>query len=300
MLEDPLDGKIKAPAFQGITAWLNSKPLTMEGLRGKVVLVDFWAYTCINCMRTLPYVKEWHDKYAKKGLVVVGVHSPEFSFEKGVDNVSAAVKEAGIKYPVAVDSGMRTWQAYDNRYWPAKYLIDREGNLSYVSFGEGNYDKTEMAIQSLLGMKPKAAKQKPPAYMFDQSPETYAGFSKNYGLGSGLACDAKGCNVYIDPGEHSLNTIYPHGRWVQESECLELQAAPGSLAYRFNAREANMVMAPVKGSVKAEIFIDGKRKAALKIDRPKLYNVFTHEKYGERELEVVFNGPVRVYAYTFG
>jgi thiol-disulfide isomerase/thioredoxin len=307
MLDAPIEGKLRAPDFLGIRAWLNSKPLALESLGGKVVLVDFWTYTCINCIRTIPYVKKWHKDYAAKGLVVVGVHSPEFDFEKDVANVEAAVKDAGITYPVALDSRMETWSAYGNRYWPAKYLIDRDGYISYVSFGEGNYARTETAIQALLGLKRKAGKKKAgkaaqPDYMFDQSPETYAGFAKSYGLGSGVACDEKGCNVYIDPGTHEMNTIYPHGRWVQESEYLELAQGPGNLSYRFNAREANVVVAPVKDAVKAEVFVGGKKAATLKIDRPRLYNVFTDAKgkYRERELDIVFYGPVRAYAYTFG
>jgi thiol-disulfide isomerase/thioredoxin len=305
MLEDIRDlavGKVRAPEFQGIRAWLNTRPLTMRGLKGKVVLIDFWTYTCINCIRTLPYLKKWHGKYAKKGLVIIGVHSPEFEFEKDVANVEKAVKEAGITYPVAVDSDMGTWNAYKNRYWPAKYLIDKQGYIAYIHFGEGGYEQTEKAIQSRLGTRAKAEKAAPEGYMFDQSPETYAGFSKNYGLGSGIACDAEGCDVYIDPGTHDRNTIYPNGRWVQESDFLELKKAPGQLAYMFNARQVNMVMAPVGGPVKAEVFIDGKKTATVKIDSPRMYTVFKDKKgkYGERELDVVFQGPVRVYAYTFG
>lgn len=303
MLEDIMDravGKMRAPEFQGIRAWINTKPLTMRALKGKVVLVDFWTYTCINCIRTLPYLKKWHEKYAKKGLVIIGVHSPEFDFEKDVDNVSAAVKAAGIEYPVAVDSDMGTWNAYSNRYWPAKYLIDKQGYVAYIHFGEGGYEQTEKAIQSRLGTRAKAEKAAQQAYKFGQSPETYAGFTKNYGLGSGMACDDKGCNAYIDPGEHTLNTIYPHGRWEQEGEYLELEEAPGKLAYRFNAREVNMVMEPVGAVAKAEVFIDGKKKATLKIDGPRMYTVFKDKKYGEHELDVVFQDPVRVYAYTFG
>ncbi len=306
MLDGMLQGRIIAPELQGITAWFNSKPLTIAGLRGRVVLLDFWAYTCVNCIRTLPALKRLHDEYSGRGLVVIGVHSPEFAFEREAANVKEAVRDAGIRYPVALDADMRTWNAYDNRYWPAQYLIDKDGYIAYVNFGEGSHSETEEAVCRQLGIKKgigkKIAKEKQPAYLFDQSPETYAGFSRNPGLGSGLACDAKGCSTYIDPDEHAMNTIYPHGRWVQESGFLELQEAPGRLAYRFNAREANMVLAPVKGSVEAWVFIDGKRTAALEIDRPKLYNVFTDKngKYGERELAVVFQGPVRVYAYTFG
>ncbi len=300
MLDNVFKARIKAPDFVGIKAWLNSKPLRMEKLRGKVVLVDFWTYTCINCMRTLPYLKKWHEKYAKKGLVIVGVHSPEFEFEKSGESVKDAVKKFGIKYPVAVDSDMQTWRAFDNHYWPAKFLVDRDGFISYVHFGEGNNAQTEMAIQMQLGLKSKLEKDAFPGYMFDQSPETYTGFARNFGLGSGLVCDQSGCNVYVDPGNHAMNIVYPHGQWAQEKEYLELKKAPGRISYRFNAREANIVMSPVGKNCKAEIYIDEKRTGEITIGGPDMYKVFQDKKYGDRELALIFNGKVRVYAFTFG
>jgi thiol-disulfide isomerase/thioredoxin len=300
MTDNVFKARIRAADFTGIKAWLNSKPLKMEKLRGKVVLVDFWTYTCINCLRTLPYLKRWHDKYSKKGLVIVGVHSPEFEFEKRVANVKKAVEKFGIKYPVAVDSDMRTWQAFENHYWPAKFLVDKEGFVCYVHFGEGNYEQTEMAIQMQLGIKTKVTREKYSGYMFDQSPETYTGFARNFGLGSGLVCDKSGCNVYVDPGNHAMNTVYPDGQWVQEKEYVELKKAPGRISYRFNAREANMVMAPVGKPVNGTVYVDGRKKASIRVDAPKMYNVFSDKRYGERELRVDFDGRVRVFAYTFG
>ena len=139
-----------APDFKGIDKWLNSAPLTMEGLRGKVVLVDFWTYDCINCIRTLPYIGKWHQKYKSAGLVVVGVHTPEFAFERSTDNVRAAMQRFGITYPVAQDNRYATWDAYGNRYWPALYLVDKLGRIAYTHFGEGRYAETEAAIERLL------------------------------------------------------------------------------------------------------------------------------------------------------
>ena len=300
MLENILGAKARAPEFEGISAWINTKPLSMEKLRGKVVLIDFWTYTCINCLRTLPYIKKWHEKYSKKGLVIVGVHTPEFRFEADPENVKAAVKELGIKYPVALDADMQTWEAFDNHYWPAKFLIDKEGFVSYVHFGEGGYEQTEKGIQKALGIKDKLEEEKPLGYMFDQSPESYAGFAKCVGLGSGLVCDQSGCSVYIDPGDHAMNTIYPNGQWVQEKEYIELKKAPGTIAYRFNARQVNIVMEPVQEPADAEIYIDGKKTGRITIDEPKTYTVFIGPKYGDRELSMVFFGNVRVYALTFG
>ncbi len=143
-----------APEFNGIDRWLNSPPLSMQSLRGKVVLLDFWTYTCINCIRTLPYVKSWHEKYKDKGLVVVGVHTPEYPFERSTANVEAAIKRFGIPYPVAQDNRYATWQAYANQYWPAVYLIDRQGRIAYTHFGEGAYAQTEARIRALLEQAP--------------------------------------------------------------------------------------------------------------------------------------------------
>ncbi|MCX4163560.1 MULTISPECIES: thioredoxin family protein [Paraburkholderia] len=142
-----------APEFTGISTWLNSDPLTIQKLRGKVVLVDFWTYTCINCINTLPYVKSWNQKYKDQGLVVVGVHTPEYPFERDTDNVKTAIKRFGITYPVAQDNQYATWRAYDNQYWPAFYLIDKKGQVVYTHFGEGDYAQTEAAIQALLAQK---------------------------------------------------------------------------------------------------------------------------------------------------
>jgi thiol-disulfide isomerase/thioredoxin len=149
----PLENRGQAPEFTGIEKWLNSEPLTMQQLRGKVVLVDFWTYTCINCINTLPYVKSWHQKYKDQGLVVVGVHTPEFPFERSTDNVKTAIKRFDIRYPVAQDNRYATWDAYNNRYWPAVYLIDKKGRVAYTHFGEGQYAQTEAAIKALLEQK---------------------------------------------------------------------------------------------------------------------------------------------------
>ncbi len=149
----PLSRPIPAPEFAGIDKWLNSDPLTIQQLRGKVVLVDFWTYTCINCINTLPHVKSWHAKYKDQGLVVVGVHTPEYPFERNTDNVRTAIKRFDIKYPVAQDNRYTTWSAYNNQFWPAVYLIDKKGQVVYTHFGEGQYAQTEAAIQALLAQK---------------------------------------------------------------------------------------------------------------------------------------------------
>ncbi|MFH0737262.1 MAG: redoxin domain-containing protein [Candidatus Micrarchaeota archaeon] len=297
---DTFIAKIPAREFQGITSWINSGPISIKDLKGKVVLLEFWTYTCINCLRTLSHVKGWHEKYSKDGLVVIGVHSPEFEFEKSVANVKKAVERLGIRYPVAVDSDMSSYDAYDAQCWPARFMIDKEGFLCYVQFGEGNYSQTETEIQTQLGVSKKMEKEEYSGYMFDQSPEEYAGFAKNSGIGSGLACDKDGCNVYIDPGPHERDVIYPHGRWVQEKDYLELKKAPGKVSYRFNAREANVVLVPLGNPVKADVFINEKKIGEVTVDSPRMYTVFRDKDYAIRELALIFNGPVRVYAFTFG
>ena len=174
-LENGLNHPYDAPQFAGIEAWLNSQPVTMQSLKGKVVLVDFWTYSCINCVRTLPYITDWDRKYRNQGLVIVGVHSPEFEFEKKIDNVKAAIAQHGIQYPVALDNQLSTWVNFNNRYWPAHYLIDRSGRVVYTHFGEGDYDVTENNIRYLLGLQGQGAVVQAEAmsYTADQTPETY-------------------------------------------------------------------------------------------------------------------------------
>ena len=299
-MEDLPWARIRAPELRGISGWANSEPLTLAGLEGKTVMLEFWAYTCVNCLRALPHVQKWHEKYSGKGLVVIGVHSPQFSFEADGNNAMEAIRRLGIRFPVALDGSLSTWNAYENRYWPARFIIDPEGYISFAHFGEGDYTLTEKMIQDHLGIKAKFEKEDAPGYLFDQSPGTYAGFRVNTGLGSGLVEDGKGRGVYLDQGEHDRDVIYPNGQWVQESEYLELKNPPGQIAYRFNAREANLILEPLGKGASAEIFIDGKKAGAISIDRPDIYNVFKDKKYKERELSVNFSGNVRLYALTFG
>jgi thiol-disulfide isomerase/thioredoxin len=292
--------KVIAPDFKGIKAWLNTKPLTMGKLKGKVVLVEFWTYTCINCLRSIPFLKRMRKKYGKKGLVVIGVHSPEFSFEEDLKNVEKAVKDLKIQYPVAVDSDMETWRTFDNIYWPAKYIIDKEGYIVDVNFGEGHYQKTEAVIQELLGISKKLEDEPERTYTITQSPETYTGFIRNNGLGSGLVCGKDGCDRYVDFGDHEPNVIYPDGQWEQRKSCLELIKAPGKLNYLFYARQVNLIMEPVGKKVKADILIDGKKTESISVDKPTIYTVYQEKDYAEHELSIIFKGKVKVYAYTFG
>ena len=263
------------PEIRGIASWINSEPITFEEQRGKVVLVDFWTYTCVNCIRTLPFLKAWHEKYADKGLVIVGVHTPEFDFEKDRDNVIEATEGFGLKWPIAQDNDFKTWRAFDNRYWPAKYLVDKDGYIRYTHFGEGAYEETELWIRGLLeeagvDLSDVSASTLPePQHVTDQramdretglTREIYAGFERNY---SALLSSAPYVLhqeyyeeedaeiLYTDPGEYRNHFLYLQGLWRNEAERLvharETENFEDYLALRFYATSVNAVMAPVNG-----------------------------------------------------
>ena len=225
-----------AQEIQGISGWINSEPFTMESLRGKVVLVDFWTYTCVNCIRTMPFLREWHEKYADEGLVIVGVHSPEFQFEEVRENVEAAVEQFQIKWPVLQDNEMQTWRAFNNQFWPAKYLIDKDGVIQYTHFGEGAYDETELEIRKLLKdagatidgivANPDSGptfneKASSGSIETGQTRELYAGLERNASSqvpyiiqAEFYALPAGGPILLEDPGDHQNHFLYLHGMWI--------------------------------------------------------------------------------------
>jgi cytochrome c biogenesis protein CcdA/thiol-disulfide isomerase/thioredoxin len=261
----------KLPALDGAITWINSPPLTPQMLRGKVVLVDFWTYSCINCLRSLPYVIAWNAKYHDHGLVVIGVHSPEFAFEKDPSNVAKAVKQLGITYPVAVDSNLAIWQAFNNEYWPAEYLIDAEGNIRSTSFGEGDYAASETKIQKLLTeagnqnvpggiVDPKAAGAELAADETDMaSPETYVGYNRaqNFASPQTLAPDVPA--TYTLPANPNLNDWGLQGNWQDGGQEAVLNAAPGTVLFRFHARDLHLVLGPAAGNrpVRFRVLLDG-------------------------------------------
>lgn len=307
-----------APEFAGITHWLNTdQPLTISGLRGRVVLVDFWTYTCINCLRTLPHVTAWYDKYKDQGLVVVGVHAPEFEFEKDTTNVADAIAQYKIHYPVAQDNAYGTWNAYENQYWPAEYLIDANGIIRRTHFGEGEYDKMEEAIQALLAESGKAVTTTLSS-MPDQtptgniSPETYVGASRAqfYYPTGGLT---------IGPQKFLLESNLPTDSFSLGGEwnIAPTQAVAGSnatLVYHFNAGKVFLVLRPGSSNVgSVRVFLDGARISAensgadviqgiVTVDKDRLYNlVDLHGKTEDHILKLEFATPgVEVYAFTFG
>jgi len=264
----PIEGNL--PSFEGATGWLNSPPLTPSGLRGHVVVIDIWTYTCINWLRTLPYVRAWAERYKDQGLVVVGVHTPEFPFEKDVDNIRRAVKDMRIGYPVAIDSDYGVWRALNNQYWPALYIVDTQGRIRYRHFGEGEYDMSERVIQQLLleagagrshGLASVDAKGIEVAADWDDlmSGENYVGYERTENFASPGATAQDQSHVYTVPATLKLNHWALLGDWTVEKGAIALDRPKGRIAYRFHARDLHLVMGPpAKGtSVRFRVLIDG-------------------------------------------
>ena len=288
-----------APEFQGLSSWLNSPPLTLAGLRGRVVLIDFWTYSCINCLRTLPYIREWDDRYRKAGLTIVGVHTPEFAFEHVRDNVRENVGELGLRYPVALDNDYGTWNAWHNQYWPAKYLIDKNGHVRYYHFGEGEYEQTEEAIRGLLaeaGAKlsaPSGLPEEPPVGLV--TPESYLGYERlaRYN-GVPVLHDAE--RAYSFPATLEANEVAFAGRWKFEHE----RAVPGRNArLRLQYRAANVFLV-LTGSGTVRVLVDGKPERTVEVSGDRLYTLVERPESGDHLLELRFGAGVAAYAFTFG
>jgi cytochrome c biogenesis protein CcdA len=317
-----------ALSLAGATAWLNSDPLTVEGLRGKVVLVDFWTYSCINCIRALPFVKAWHEKYRDQGLVVIGIHSPEFAFEKDLRNVQREVRDLELSYPVAVDNDYALWRAFSNMYWPAHYFIDAAGNIRHSHFGEGEYDQSERVIQQLLveagnaaaaAAELVAANGEGAALPSDQlqvlSPETYVGHGRaeHFASAGGLVPDV--AHTYAAPSQLALNEWGLDGNWTVGEEEGLLNAAPGRIVFRFQARDLHLVLGPGSDGkpVKFRVRIDGAVPGddhGVDIGADGAGTVVEHRLYQlirqsgavrDRTFEIEFEDPgVAAYAFTFG
>jgi thiol-disulfide isomerase/thioredoxin len=265
----PIEGRLAS--FDGATGWLNSEPLTPEGLRGRVVLVDFWTYTCINWIRTLPYVRAWAAKYAGAGLTVVGVHTPEFGFESDLDNIVAHSRAFGVEYPIAIDSNYGVWRAFENHFWPAVYLADAEGRIRFHHFGEGEYAMTEMVIQQLL-LDAGATDVDQDLVAVDpvglevaadwrtlQSPETYTGYRQSTGFAQDDVARFDEPQAYAAPGRLPLNYWGLAGNWTVAGHAAVANAAKSRLACRFHARDLNLVMGPAsrEASIPFRVFLDG-------------------------------------------
>ncbi len=289
----------KAPDFQGISNWLNSNPLTIASLRGKVVLIDFWTYSCINCIRTLPYVTKWYDTYKDQGLVVVGVHTPEFAFEKDPGNVADAIKHFGIHYPVAQDNNYATWNAYSNQYWPAEYLVDKNGDIVYIHFGEGNYDHTENAIRTLLGLNMAEATPIPNYLSEVSSPEMYFGTSRLRYLTSSQNPSTTGTN-YIFPKDLSLNNFALEGNWQFTNQSVKLIGNQGKIRLKFHAGKIHIVASSLV-QAKLTILVDGKARPSVTVQESELYTLFDSNDYSDHVIEIQIDQPgFEAFTFTFG
>ncbi len=313
------------PDLSGASSWLNSKPLTREDLKGKVVLIDFWTYSCINCLRTLPYVKSWAEKYKLDGLVVIGVHTPEFAFEKIVSNVQNSLKDLEITYPIALDSDYKIWNAFKNSYWPAHYFVDRQGRIRHHHFGEGEYQESEKIIRDLLaedgrtihaqnGEVHAAGVQIAGSLEDVQSPETYVGYgrTKNFVAFPSESHDQIG--QYESPKKLQLNQWALSGKWLVSEEKATVKQAHGKVVFRFHARDLHLVLGS-SHTIKFKVTIDGhapELDQGIDIDRNGFGEVNEHRLYqlirqrnseqlSDHLFEIEFlDSGVDVYAFTFG
>lgn len=315
------------PSLGGATSWLNSPALTAGGLRGKVVLVDFWTFSCINSLRPLPYLRAWVDKYQAQGLVVIGVQSPEFAFEQRLDSIRDAIAAHAIRFPVAVDNGHRVWNAFQNEYWPAIYLIDAQGHIRYHRFGEGDYDQTERAIQRLLAEAgapgpdrnlvsvQSTGVEAAPDWADVKSPETYLGYARTERFASpdGVVRDTR--HAYAAPARLDLNDWALSGDWTMGGEATTVRKASGRLLFRFHARDLHLVAGPVtRGKpVRFKVTLDGKppgrdhgtdtdEQGNGTIDGQRLYQLIRENTpIEDHTFEIEFLEPgAEVFAITFG
>ncbi len=285
-----------APELTGISNWINSQPLKLSDLKGKVVLIDFWTYSCINCLRTIPYLNDWYQKYKDQGFVIIGVHTPEFAFEKDDSNVARAVKENNISYPVAQDNDYATWKAYQNEYWPAHYLIDKNGHIVYTHFGEGDYQITENTIRSLLGLKAGSDLPNTPLIQA-QSPEMYFGLSRTEFMSAEQKAKSSS-SEYSFPSNLDENTFAFSGTWNFQDEFAEGQSA-GAIELHFNAAKVHFVASADK-EVKATILVDGKKVKELNIQNSDLYTLYENPVGADHVLEIRFDSAgVKAFTFTF-
>ncbi len=323
----------------GIEGWLNSEPLTLAGLRegGRVVLVDFWTYTCVNCVRTLPYLEAWHERYAEHGLTVLGVHTPEFEFERSRENVAAAIARYGLEYPIAQDNEFETWDAFENRFWPAKYLLTPDGTLVFQHFGEGQYTETELAIRTALqaaghdleGVEPVGMPEpEVDAAATAVTRELYGGYVRNYAPGGNYAGQDEyylgpdEVREYEDDGGFANNRWYLQGAWRNEAEAIvharTTEDFEDYIVLRVAGRSANVVLAP-RGDEPFEVVVelndrplteeeagvdiefDAEGRSILVVDEPRMYGVLELPYYGNNVLRLRANSDdFAVYAFTFG
>ncbi len=320
----PVEGGL--PSFAGATGWLNSPPLTAAGLRGKVVVVNFWTYTCINWLRQLPYVRAWAGKYSGHGLVVIGVHTPEFPFEHDLGNVRRAVQDMRVEYPVAIDNDYAVWGAFANHYWPALYFAGADGRIRHHHFGEGEYQQSEMVIQQLLAAAGSDAghelvsvdapgAEAPADWAALRTPETYTGYERTENFASPGGAVPGRPHAYQAPAELRLNHWALSGDWTIDEQAATLNEAGGQIAYRFHARDVHLVMGPAgpDAPVRFRVLIDGRPPGAAHgtdvddqghgtVTGQRLHQLIRQPgPITDRTFEIAFLDPgVQAYVFTFG
>ncbi len=315
----PVEGELAS--FDGATGWLNSQPLSMADLRGKVVLVDFWTYTCINWLRTLSYIRAWAETYEQHGLVVIGVHTPEFPFERDVDNVREAVQEMAVEYPVALDSDYAVWRAFDNSYWPAAYVADAQGRIRHHRFGEGGYEELERVIQRLLGVDGDLVSVSPDGFEAQAdwanlgSPETYLGYEQAQNFASPAGASPGEPHSYVTPDRLKLNHWALAGDWTLGKGASVLNQADGAISFRFHARDVHLVMGPPErgASVPFRVLLDGEPPGSAHgfdtdedghgaVTQQRLHQLIRQQgAIDDRTFEITFLAPgVEAYVFTFG
>jgi len=324
-LQLPVESRM--PAFDGATGWLNTEPLTPDHLRGKVVAVDFWTYTCINWLRTLPYIRAWSDTYGDRGLVVIGVHTPEFEVEHDIDNVRREAREMGVEYAVALDNDYAVWNAFANQYWPALYIADAEGRIRHHHFGEGGYERSEHVIRQLLAdagaadlpPEPAAVEARGIEVAADwhnvRSGETYVGYGRSEGFASpeGAAYDTP--RVYTVPARPRVNEWALAGSWTLGREEARSNDAGGRIVYRFHARDLHLILAPPAQQISGRfrVLLDGRPPGEAHgldvdeegngvVEEPRLYQLIRQTGHiTDRQFEIEFlDAGAEAYCFTFG
>jgi len=314
------------PDLNGAVGWLNSAPLSSKSLRGKVVLVNFWTYSCINSLRELPYMKAWAEKYKDAGLVVIGVHAPEFGFEKDPANVKNAVSDLKVAYPIPIDSNHSIWSAFHNEYWPADYFIDRQGRVRYHHFGEGEYEKSERLIQELLGeigpagpngglVRITVTGAEAPPSQDVRSPETYVGYARAENFASPERVARGSRKTYSPPAKPALNQWGLGGSWNATAESGTLESAPGKIVFRFHSRDLHMVLGPAKNGtpIRFKVMLNGAAPGdnhgsdsgpdgAGEVREPRMYQLIRQKgSIHDVTFEIEFLDPgVEAFSFTFG
>ncbi len=303
---------VKAPEIIPGGIWFNSKPLTLEELKGKVVVIDFWTYSCINCQRTMPYLRNWHEKYKDKGLVIIGVHAPEFEFEKSEKNVAQAIKDFKLTYPIVQDNDFATWRAYNNRYWPAKYFIDKEGYIRYSHFGEGAYDESEKVIQELLkeaGATDVSSEINNPTYQIQaKTPEIYLGYGRIEHFASPETIKRDTLGTYSAPANLGSNEVAYVGAWNVMEEYANPQKG-STLTLNFDSKKVFLVMRTKGAPVKVKVYLDDKMQdfgedninGVVTVDNDQLYELINLSTPGRHILRLEFeDNNAELFAFTFG